>query len=182
MPQKPNKSYSSKIIRLPYRGAPTTVGVIRDSVVEAQNHYIVRHLAEKIVGGVRARDYISESLAYYHWTCKYTRYMRDPRTVELVKAPWVVAEQALDGHVPSLDCDDMTAFLASMCAISGANVRAATVAFKHQFYRGQRQFSHIFCEVHEPRSKTWIALDPVAGKKTREMLRRAVAYHTWPLV
>jgi hypothetical protein len=63
----------------------------------------------------------------------------------------------------------------------GCEVRFATVAFKDAFYNGQRQFSHVFCCVREPRSNRWIVLDPVAGENTKEMLKRVKAAKIWPV-
>lgn len=170
------------IIKLPYRGAPTTVAAIRDAALEAQQHYVVRQLAEKVCSELRQKDYASEALANFHYLLRNTRYMRDPRTIELVKAPWVVADQLLDGQqTPQLDCDDLTALLIALNLATGAQARAVTVAFDHLFYRGLRQYTHVFSQVCEPKTQTWITLDPVAPYNTRSMLNRAVAFKIWPV-
>jgi hypothetical protein len=90
------------------------VATIRKAALDAQKYYHVRQLAEIACGDVAAKDYISEPLAIYFFVCRNTVYRRDPRTVELVKAPWVVARQILDGKKPQVDCDDLCALICAM--------------------------------------------------------------------
>lgn len=163
------------IQKLPFRGSPQTVAVIIKSAIEAQNHYIVRQLVEEICKDIRSKDYLSEILAIGHFVSSKTRYMRDPLTVELVKAPWIVIKEIYDGGTPNLDCDDMTALLAALLLSVGCRVRVVTAAFKNTFYKGQRQYSHVFVQAYEPKTKTWITVDPVAGEKTKSMHNRIVA-------
>lgn len=171
-------SYDSKILKLPYRGAPTTVGVIKDAMLNAQESYEVRELAEDICGEIAAKDFRSEPLAIYYFFLTHTRYMRDPRTIELVRDPIRVIQQIKEGRRPSVDCDDLTAAIGTVCLSVGCPVQICTVAFKHMFYGKERQYSHVFCQAKDP-SGVWLVLDPVAGKKTKEMLGRVVAAKTW---
>jgi len=176
-----HSSSEHEILWLPYRGAPQTVEVIKESATRAQEKPIVRELAEEITRYLASKDTLSEALAFYHFILDRTRYMRDPRSVELVRAPWIVVEQIVEGRMPGLDCDDMTALLCALAAVSGAECRAVTVAFRNLFYRGRRQYSHVYTQIREPRTGAWIALDPVAGDKTDEMLGRVVACKFWPV-
>jgi len=284
-------------------------------------------LAEEVCRHLPSKDTVSEALAIYNLMLDRTRYMRDPRTIELVKAPWVVVQQMMAGHTPGLDCflegtllqrmdqnpvssgpgmrvpieriepgqyvwgykswsrvvavvprgirsvdqfilecrpdedpneadncfnvtpehqlylasgerilasqaepgmellhpngrprrislvargimespvwdiqtddhyvylpeadvtvsncDDLSATICAMLAITGAECRVATVAFKDMFYQGRRQYSHVFAQAKEPRTGSWITLDPVAGNKTEEMKRRVVAAKFWPVM
>jgi hypothetical protein len=157
------------------------VAVIKDAALSAQNHLPVRLLAEEICSQVPPKDYLSEALAVYNFTLAETRYMRDPRTVELVRAPHIIIAELVRGKTPSVDCDDSTALISSLILSTGGEVRVVTVAFRHAFFMGKRQYSHVFTEVREPRSNRWIVLDPVAAEKTDEMLRRVVAAKIWPL-
>lgn len=165
----------------PYRGAPQTVAVIKQAAIDAQMRPEVRMLTEEVCRYLPSKDTVSEALAIYNLVLDRTRYMRDPRTVELVKAPWVVVRQMMAGHVPNLDCDDMSSLICALLAISGAECRVVTVAFRDMFYNGVRQYSHVFAQAREPRTGAWITLDPVAGDKTREMQRRVVAAKVWPV-
>jgi transglutaminase-like putative cysteine protease len=164
-----------------YRGAPQTVAVIKKAAIDAQTRPEVRMLAEEVCRYLPSKDTVSEALAIYNLVLDRTRYMRDPRTVELVKAPWVIVRQMMAGHVPSVDCDDQSALICALLAITGAECRVVTVAFRDMFYEGRRQFSHVFAQAREPRTGAWITLDPVAGDKTREMQRRVVAAKFWPV-
>lgn len=172
----------SRVFQADYRGAPQTIAVIKRAVMESQTKPVVRLLAEEVTRDLPSKDVTSEALAFYHLTLDQTRYMRDPRSVELVRAPWIVAKQIIDGHTPGLDCDDMTAFICALAAVSGAECRAVTVAFRNMFYKGERQYSHVYPQIREPRTGAWITVDPVAGNKTAEMKRRAVAFKFWPIV
>lgn len=174
--------HDHKILWLDYRGAPQTIAVIKKSVIDAQTKPVVRELAEEVTKRLTSKDTVSEALAFYNMVLDRTRYMRDPRSVEYVRAPWVVAEQIQAGHTPGLDCDDMTALICGLAAVSGAECRAVTVAFRNMFYQGRRQYSHVFAQIKEPRTGRWITLDPVAGDKTKEMIDRVVAAKFWPIV
>jgi hypothetical protein len=173
-------SESDRVLKLDYRGAPQTVGVIREAALESQQHFPVRKLTEDICRDLRAKDYTSEALAIYHYVCKQTRYMRDPRTVELVRAPYVVVDDLQAGRRPQLDCDDMSALIAALLLSSGCQTQIVTVAFKNMFYQGQRQFSHVFAQGREPRTGQWITLDPVPVNIS-QMDRRIVAAKFWPV-
>lgn len=171
----------SRVLRFPYRGAPQTVDVMRRAALESANHIVVRRLAEEVCAGIDSKDYLSEYLALYNFMLTRTRYMRDPRTVEMVRAPYLVCEEILRGGRPSLDCDDEGATLGGLVLAVGGRLSFVTVAFRNAFFEGRRQYSHVFAIAQEPRTGQQIVLDPVAAENTREMLNRAVAYKIWPV-
>lgn len=166
---------------LDYRGAPQTVAFIKRGALDAQTKPIVRYYVEAITRDLPSKDVISECLACYHFVLDKTRYLRDPRTLELVRAPWIILEQIQQGHTPGVDCDDVSSLLCAMALASGAECRVVTVAFQHMQYRGERQYSHVFAQVKEPRTSKWITLDPVAGDRVAEMQKRVVAAKIWPI-
>lgn len=170
-----------RVLKLPYRGAPQTVAVIGRAALESQGDYGVRQLAEDICAGLPSKDYVGEYLAIYHFLLANTRYMRDPRTVELVRDPARVAAEIRAGRKPSLDCDDLSALAAALGLAVGAHVRVVTVAFKNQFHNGHRQYSHVFCQFQDPISKKWITIDPVAASNSAIMLKRVVHATVWPI-
>ena len=90
-----------KVLQLPYRGAPQTVSVMREAALDSQNQIAVRTLAEEICQQVESKDYASKYLAIYYYMLANTRYMRDPRTVELVKNGHGV--MGLGGHFTCLE-------------------------------------------------------------------------------
>ena len=164
-----------------FRGAKQTVGLIKRYALEAQRKPEVRLLAEQAIQGLRSKDYTSEIAALYYFVLDHTRYSNDPRTIELVRRPERIVREMMSGKTPSLDCDDLVALLAALLLSVGREVQVVTVAFRHAFYNGERQYSHVFLRVIEPRTRQWINLDPVAAEDTNQMLRRGVAFKYWPL-
>lgn len=154
---------------------------MRRSALDSQNNLAIRQLAEQACSRLDSKDYTSEYIALYNLLLQKCRYMRDPRTVELVRAPYLVAQEILQGGRPNLDCDDLTAFLGALILAVGGSVRFVTVAFRNAFYNGQRQYSHVFAQALEPRSGLWIVLDPVAAEKTGEMMTKVRAAAVWPV-
>lgn len=164
-----------------YRGAPQTVEFIKLGAIEAQAKPIVRYTVETVTRYLQSKDTVSEALALYYWFVDKTRYLRDPRTIELVRAPWILLEQINNGHIPGIDCDESTSALCALALASGAGTRAVTVAFQDMHYNGERQYSHVFCQVQEPRTGKWLTLDPVAGDRMAEMRGRVFAAKIWPI-
>lgn len=164
-----------------YNGAPQTISVMRAAALADADRYDTRRLAEAVCEQLASKDYTSEYMALYHFLLQRSRYMRDPRRTELVRAPWVVSQQILAGHIPSLDCDDMATWLAAAVLAVGGRPEFMTVAFARMYFRGQQQYSHVFTRALEPRSRTQIVLDPVAAEKTTQMLGRIKAASAWPV-
>jgi hypothetical protein len=164
-----------------YYGSPQTIAVMAKAVLEDDQHFETRQLCEALCEGLDSKDYTSEYLALYHGVLQHTRYMRDPRKQELVRAPWIVARMILDGHRPNIDCDDMATLLAAMDIAVGGQPEFVTVAFTDAFYDGERQYSHVFTRVLDPRSRCRIVQDPVAAENTPKMLRRVRAACVYPI-
>lgn len=167
--------------RVGYSGAPQTVAVMRQAALDDANHFETRQLAESVCEGLDSKDYTSEYLALYQFLLQRTRYMRDPRRVELVRAPYLISRQIMAGHRPSLDCDDLATWLAAAVLAVGGRPDIVTVAFQRMMFDGQQQYSHVFTRALEPRTRCLIVLDPVAAEKTPQMIRRIVAAQAWPV-
>lgn len=164
-----------------YYGAPQTIQVMRQAALDDGAHYETRRLCESVCEGLDSKDYMSEYAALYYFILQRTRYMRDPRRTELVRAPWVISKQILSGHRPSIDCDDMACWLAAAVLAVGGRPEFCTVAFALMAVDGQQQYSHVFTRALEPRNGCQVILDPVAAEKTPQMLRRVKAAATWPI-
>jgi hypothetical protein len=175
MPDQPPTS------RVGYSGAPQTIEEMRRAALDDANHFITRELAEMVCEGLDSKDYTSEYLALYQFLLQRTRYMRDPRRTELVRAPYVISQQIMNGHRPSLDCDDMACWLAAAVLSIGGRPEFCTVAFAKLMYGDQPQYSHVFMRALEPRTRCQIVLDPVAAEKTPQMLSRIQQAATWPV-
>jgi hypothetical protein len=167
--------------RCGYFGAPQTIDVMRKAALDDANHFETRQLAEAVCEGLDSKDYASEYMALYYCLLQRTRYMRDPRRTELVRAPYIISRQILAGHRPSIDCDDGALWLASAILSVGGQPDFVTCAFKRMYYDGRIQHSHVFTRALEPRNRTRIVLDPVAAEKTSQMLRRIVDASVWPV-
>ncbi len=165
--------------KIAYRGAPQTIDVMISAALDDHKHFETRQLAESVCEQLDSKDYLSEYLALYNFLLQRTRYMRDPRRTELVRAPYIISRMLLAGHRPSLDCDDMACWLAAATLAVGGTSWFATVAFQRMVFQGALQFSHVFTCALEPRSRSRIVLDPVAAEKTPEMLARVKVAKLW---
>lgn len=179
--------YSGQAVWLPdqptssvaYRGAPQTIKVMQQAALADHKDYATRQIVETVCEGLDSKDYVSEYLALYYFLLQRTRYMRDPRRAELVRAPSVISKQILAGRRPSIDCDDATCWLGAAVLACGGTAWFATLAFNNMFVNGERQYSHVLPVALEPRTRARIILDPVAAEKTPEMLRRMTAARLW---
>lgn len=167
--------------RTKYYGAQSSIEVMRRAVKESSVDVSVRALAEKICAKLHSKDYASEYLAIYHFVMARTRYMRDPVQEEWIRSPSVMVAQIMAGQTPSLDCDDSSLLIAALINSIGGTCRFVTVAFNNMVHRGERQYSHVYCEAFEPRSGKWICLDTVAAENSRDMINRVQFRKNWPI-
>lgn len=165
--------------KVAYRGAPQTIEVMAHAALGDHKEFATRQIAESVCENLDSKDYLSEYLALYNFLLQRTRYMRDPRRTELVRSPAVISKQILAGHRPSLDCDDMSTWIAAAILAVGGTAWFATVGFAKMMFRGEVQYSHVFDVAVEPRSRNKIVLDPVAAEKTNEMLNRVQVAKLW---
>ena len=151
---------------VPYPGVAGTVTHMIRLVKEGQTDPQVRRYAARVIQKVRPKDHLSEVAALYYDVCRRVRYTRDPAETEWVQHPRVTLQE---GHG---DCDDMSIALASLLGARASSVGAptafATVGFRSN--AGVNQYTHVFAQVKDPRAG-WVVLDPVAGPKTRQMLK-----------
>jgi len=166
-----------------FRGAPQTVALICRYALDAQKQRppLARLFAESIVSGLYPKAYLCEMNAVNNFVLAHTRYMNDPRTVELVKRPERILRDVIAGRRPSIDCDDYVCLLAALFLAMGRRVRVVTVAFARMTFQGNQQYSHVFLQAQEPYSKRWVVYDPVAAEDTEEMLRNVKAIKYWPI-
>lgn len=178
-----------------YRGTPQTV---REMILLAngdrgQKSFKLRERVEDVIRHVRPRDYWSEVLAIYYWTCgPQFRYTRDPLRVEQVKDPLRMLWEIDTKGAALGDCDDLATFIMACIGAIGGEARIVTVGFRPVNGRTPRgtsmnepdlnlitsphprlpgPFSHVFCQAKKPRGG-WVTLDPVAGPRTESMHNR----------
>lgn len=141
---------------------------------EAQLDPRIRVLAEQIVGGLFAHDYLSEYVALLNWVRSHVRYLRDSIVVEQVKGPRVTVETGQG------DCDDQATLLAALVGAIGGKARFVAGAFR--YVNGRPALSHVWTEAWEPASKVWVILDPVPGQRVAQMRGNLQSTITLPAV
>lgn len=160
----------------PFRGPRTTI----DEMVRALNgprgerSVRVRSFTESVVSGLQPKDYLSEMLAIRYAVAEKVRYLNDPLTTEWVKDPERLVEEIQANGRANADCDEIALLIATMIRQVGREAEFVTVGFQKN-----GAHSHVFTRGLEPKSSTWIVLDPVAGTTEDAMLSRVTSYRTW---
>jgi len=172
----------------PYRGTDHTVAVMINlakglvdprvmvqNALQGERSISFRRHTEQIINNVRPKDYSSECIAISRWWGNATRYTRDPLHVELIRSPDRILADALAGRA-ACDCDDIALAIATSCLTIGARGQFVTCGFKPQLAGEPKIHTHVFARAQDPRTKQWWVLDPVAGRRTGNMLRRIKQY------
>lgn len=172
----------------PYRGTDHTVStMIRlakgavdpsalvGSAVQGERSVPVRRHTEQIVQNIRPKDYSSELVAICRWWGNAARYTRDPLHVEMLRTPERMIADALAGKL-NMDCDEYALAIGTCALTIGARTQFVTVGFQPRRPGQPKVHTHVFCRAQDPRTKTWWVLDPVAGRKTKNMLSRVKQY------
>lgn len=180
-----------------YYGTPQTIRAMFEAAHgdHGSKSWRIRERVEDVIKHIRPRDYWSECLAIYYWTCSPKfRYTRDPLRTELVKTPTMLLSEIDRRGVALGDCDDLATFIMACVGSIGSEGRFMTVGFvptngrkadprvlgdpifrlitsPHPRLPGP--FSHVFCQAQKPMRGAWVSLDPVAGPRIGEMHRRA---------
>jgi len=186
-----------------YLGTPQTVVQMLDAAdgFRGQKSFKLRERAEEVIRYVRPKDYWSEVLALYYWTCgPQFRYTRDPRKVEQVKDPLRILWEIDNKGSTLIDCDEFATFLRALVGSIGGQTRIVTVGFK-PLEKGRKinprlfddpifrlmtskhprlpgPFTHVFTQARKP-GNIWVAIDPVAGPRTARMLSRVKQYRIY---
>ena len=173
----------------PYRGTDHTVATMIQltkglvdprlmvaGALQGERSVKFRRHTEQIVNNLRPKDYTSEIIAISRWWGNAARYTRDPLHIELIRGPDRLLTDALAGRLLA-DCDDIAVAIATSCMAIGARAQFVTVGFQPQRPGQPKIHTHVFTRAQDPKSKIWWVLDPVAGRKTGDMLRR-VKQHT----
>lgn len=172
----------------PYRGTDHTVAtmirlakgnvdprqMVHGALVGERSIPLRRH-TEQIIGLVRPKDYSSEYIAICRWWGNAGRYTRDPQHVEMLRDVDRLIHDSLAGKL-ACDCDEFALAIAACCLSIGGRVQFVTVGFQPP-RRGQPKIhTHVFTRAQDPRTKTWWVLDPVAGRRTANMLKKVKQY------
>jgi hypothetical protein len=144
----------------------------------------VRQLTEMVTRHVYPKDYLGEILAVRNCFLQPSprdpslalfRYLNDPRHVEWIKDPQRQVEEIEELGSTSVDCDELTVTAAAMLLQLGREVELVALGY------APNELTHVGCRVKEPKSDTWIWIDPVAGPKERESAEDAQEVLYWSL-
>ncbi len=141
-----------------------------------EKSFLVRQFTEFVVKEIQPKDYLGEILAIRNCFLQKSpirdsvpmfRYMNDPLHVEWIKDPQRQVEEIISSGSTIVDCDEIALMGAVMNLQLGRDVEFVALGF------APRQLTHVGVRVLEPKSKTWIWVDPVAGPREEEAARRA---------
>lgn len=166
----------------PYRGTDHTVRKMIELArgERGERSIFVRRHTEQIIANIRPKAYLSECVAISKWWGNNGRYTRDPVHVELIKDPERMVQDATQGRLVC-DCDEFALGIGTCCLVIGAPIRFVTVGFKPRRFGEPKIHTHVFVEAQDPSTGLWWALDPVAGRKTANMLSRVQQYTFFPV-
>jgi len=145
------------------------------NALQAERSVKFRRHTEQIINNLRPKDYTSELVAICRWWGNAGRYTRDPLHVEYIRTPDRLLDDALAGRL-ACDCDDVALAIATACMCIGAKAQFVTCGFKERLPGRPKVHTHVFTRAQDPKSKVWWVLDPVAGRKTNDMLSRIKQY------
>ncbi len=157
---------------MPYSGIPGTVNWMRRLARQGQSTPEVRRYAINTIRQVRPKDHLSEVAALYYDTARRIRYTRDPAEAEFVQHPLVTLQERAG------DCDDMATLLVGLLGTQALSIGSPTQFITVGFNQnpGNNPYTHVFMRAKDPKSGQWLVMDPVAGPKTPDMLRKAVRW------
>jgi hypothetical protein len=172
----------------PYRGTEHTVATMirlaRGSVdprqmvrgaLDAERSVGVRRHTEQIINNLRPKDYSSEYVAICRWWGNAGRYTRDPHHVEMLRdVPRMIEDARL--RRLACDCDEFALAIAACCLAVGGRVQFVTVGFRPRSAGQPPIHTHVFTRAQDPRTQVWWVLDPVAGRRTGQMLSKVKQY------
>ncbi len=165
----------------PYRGTDHTVARMVQLArgMRGERSIKVRRHAEQVIGNVRPKDYASEAVAICRYWTNAGRYTRDPVHVELMKDPETMIEDIDHGRL-CIDCDEQALGIGTECLVVGLPVQFVTVGFDRPLLWMPKKHTHVFCRAQDPRVPgVWWVLDPVAGRRTAQMLARVKQWSTF---
>lgn len=145
---------------------------------------LVRQFTEAVVRDVHPKDYLGEILAIRNCFLQPSptrrgtplfHYVNDNRHVEWIKDPMRLVEEILEHGTTLCDCDESSLMAAVMGLQVGREVEFVALGFK------PRQLTHVGTRIREPKSNTWIWIDPVAGPREREAAETAQEVLRWSL-
>lgn len=143
----------SRMIHIPNgdAGIARTIQFMRLAALQGAKNPQIRGLALNIVSNVASRDSKGEIQALYDWVKQNIKFRGEYE--ETIQTPEVTL------RFRAGDCDDHAILLSALLGSIGYETRFKTVAV-----RNSRDLTHVYCEVRDRRSGTWIALDTTVSQ------------------
>jgi hypothetical protein len=145
-----------------------TIRLIGQAIQDGTTYPPIRHLAATAATEAPPKDYYGQIAALYNGiTRRWWRYVYDPKQSEFVFLDGKrLFELALhsggkDGKKGYGDCDDITAAAGALLRSIGMDTMIATLSPPFSPYI----FTHVFLFTKPPKSKRWVAFDPVVYPK-----------------
>jgi len=160
----------------PFNGPADTVREMIRAVVgkRGEQSTLVRGMKDHIIRNVQPKDYLSEILAVRNFVHEKCKYSNDALGVEQVQDPERICDQIIKYGTAVCDCDDIATLMAALCRQLGRETEFVIVGFG-----APGSYSHVFVRVREPKTGSWIVLDPVAGTNEASTLARVTTYQIW---
>lgn len=159
----------------PYAGTDRTVVLMEQLASGERGELSVpfRLFIEDIIRHTRERDQLSQLAAIYTYFRNHYTFFPDPRKVELVKDPVRMTAEIIHRGRCVGDCDDASTWLLAAPRTIGIHTKLVRTGFQRG--EGRSPLTHVLT-VARTQHGGWVVLDPVAKKKTREMLGRITRF------
>jgi len=132
-------------------GIAVTIAHMAQLARAAQTDLLVLRTAQRLAGSTTS--YAGQIAAIRAFLRGYVRFVRDPLEVETLKAPReMLLEVARSGETWG-DCDDIATLGAALGMSVGFPARFVVLSF------GEAVDGHVYAELLEPDSHTWLELD-----------------------
>lgn len=142
----------------PFEGLSDKISQIQRFYRESLSYADVRALAESLA--FNAGDEL-DIKSFFSRLKDLVRYLPDPTGAELIKAPWVMVDDILNGGKATGDCDDFATLAYALLHSVGIDAELYVGWYNGASPLAVDDPSHIFCGVPQ-KDGTWAAFDLVA--------------------
>lgn len=123
-----------------------TLARMRKLIYDASDDAQVVQLARTIVAGVSGHDFTAQARAVRAWLVKHFRFVRDPRSIELLEEPSVHIRNVQRTGYTQGDCDDAATLGAALASAIGMDGQLTAEAFMFK----DAPYQHVFAVLNTP--------------------------------
>ncbi len=118
-------------------------------------NYDMRKRAERVIASCPERDELCEVRSIFAYVLAHFHYVKDPRFLEMFKAPDAAsAEIDVTGCFLG-DCDDVSLYIVSLLLSIGYRCKFVVIPVPGQ----GDDFRHVYPMVYLPKARRWMALE-----------------------